>query len=87
MTADSISGLKIEQALRKDGGELQRLNGIPRRFQTVDGHMVLKGGLEVGGKFDMVGQLSGENFKHLCAFADPSPVTLNTPQHLTVMGA
>ena len=76
VTAGTVGGVRLSDALLSRGYDVQE----------VSSRMVLAGGLEVMNSLKMEGLLAGENFKEMCAFANPSPVSLNTPQHMTVTG-
>lgn len=76
VTADLVGGLNVSDALLSRGAD----------HQIMDGRVEFRGGLETVGSLKLVGMLAGENFADLCRFANPSPVALNTPQHLTVQG-
>lgn len=76
VTAGSVSGVDLEDALLARGVGKQEMRG----------RVVLAGGLEAKGALHPVGLVSGEDFKALCDFAVPPPSTLNVPQSLDVKG-
>ncbi|XP_034233832.1 uncharacterized protein LOC117640919 isoform X2 [Thrips palmi] len=76
VTAGSVRGVNLADALLARGV----------REQEMRGRVVLAGGLEAQGVFDVAGTLAGEDFKALCRFASPAASQLNVPQHLDVKG-